>query len=220
MRPKIVVGILASGVLLIACLMGLRAKYDGQEAQFLSDGGTSNAVEAGASQGKAAFAAHQKVVAGLPARSAQRIYASNQNRTLSTSPTPHPGPDTHSSAEDFEDAVNNRIWELSELATQSDPESFQQILRELTNQVPEIRKAALEAVIQAGTADAVPFLKDVAERSTDPKERAEIAEAIKFISLPSLADISSTTIRANPSSGAPSTRRSFFGRSSLNPPAP
>src|SRR6266850_857659 len=71
MRPKIVLRILASGVLLIACLMGLRAKYDGQEAQFLSDGGTSNAVEAGASQGKAAFAAHQKVVAGLPARSAQ-----------------------------------------------------------------------------------------------------------------------------------------------------
>jgi hypothetical protein len=97
--------------------------------------------------------------------------------------------------EDFEEAVNNRILELSELALQSDADSFKQILAELTNGVPQIRRAALDAVMQMGNMEAIPVLKTIAEHSTDAREVKDLREAIEFLTLPSLVEVTRAASR-------------------------
>ena len=193
MRPKIVIGILGIAILLMAGLVALRpSPLDNQgSVPDERDGSLAlGGVQAG-------FGSSQKpaIPPRLPARSKNRVYAGEPN-----APEPalagSPQLSNDELSPEAEDALNDRIWELSELASETGPGAFHQIVCELTNRAPQIRKAALEALMQMGNADAIPVLKDVAAHSRDPKEKADIAEAIKFISLPSLAEVSSSPKRA------------------------
>ena len=71
-------------------------------------------------------------------------------------------------------------------------------MSELTNSLPEIRDAALEALVQAGDRDVIPALKEVAERSDDPRQKAQITKAIDFLTLPSLIEVSAAANPARP----------------------
>jgi HEAT repeats len=82
-----------------------------------------------------------------------------------------------------------RVGELMDLGMNDDIDSLNTLLSELTNRDPEIRKAALEAVKQFGSQDAIPKLVDAASQTDDPYERVAIADAIEFLKLPSLTEV-------------------------------
>jgi hypothetical protein len=85
--------------------------------------------------------------------------------------------------------VQKRVDELMDLAMADDAASLDMILSELTNQDPEIRKAALEATKQFGSRDAIPKLMEVVSQVDDPKEKVEIVDAIEFLKLPSVTEV-------------------------------
>jgi hypothetical protein len=93
--------------------------------------------------------------------------------------------------------VEKRIDELMELAMTDDRSSLDTILSELTNRDPQIRKGALEAAIQFGSRDAIPNLMDLVSQVDDPKEKADIVEAIEFLKLPSATEVIAQSGRAN-----------------------
>ena len=85
--------------------------------------------------------------------------------------------------------AERRAAELMELASQDDPVSLEMILSELTNRDPEIRKAALDAVLQIRSREAIPRLMEAAEQTEDPREKVAIADAIEFLKLPTLGEV-------------------------------
>jgi hypothetical protein len=97
--------------------------------------------------------------------------------------------DENTPAEQHQVYVEKRIDELTDLAMKDDRNSLDTILSELTNRDPQIRKAALDATIQFGSRDAIPKLMDVVVQVDDPKEKAEIVEAIEFLKLPSATEV-------------------------------
>lgn len=82
-----------------------------------------------------------------------------------------------------------RVNELEEMGSADDLDSLNTLLSELSNRDPEIRKAALEAIVQFDSLDAIPKLEDAELQADDPYERADIAKAIDFIKLPSITDV-------------------------------
>jgi hypothetical protein len=110
--------------------------------------------------------------------------------------------------------VESRVNELMELAMNDDSSSLDTILSELTNRDPEIRKAALQATIQFGSRDAIPKMLDAASQTDDPREKAEIAEAVEFLKLPSLTE---TLAQAR---SAPGPKTSAAKTRTANRPAP
>lgn len=86
-------------------------------------------------------------------------------------------------------SMDDRIIELTELGARSDAKSFQKLVTNLSDAEPEIRQAALEAIIQFGNREAIPILKDLAAKTEDTQEKINILEAAKFLELPSLTEI-------------------------------
>jgi hypothetical protein len=95
---------------------------------------------------------------------------------------------------DFEPAgppspeLEARLTELEDLSLNNDPESLQKILLSVTDPLPEIRAAALDAAMQFGSRDAIPELKRISANSTDFKLKTEIQKAIEFLEMPSLTE--------------------------------
>jgi hypothetical protein len=92
------------------------------------------------------------------------------------------------SKEEQEEFVRRRTAELNELAMQNSPEAHQQIVDELKNPAPEIRKAALEALKQARDRSVIPQMQEMAGQTDDSTEKQAILDAIDFINLPSLTE--------------------------------
>ena len=86
-------------------------------------------------------------------------------------------------------ALTERIIELTKLAGRDDQESFQTIMASLSDEELDIRQAALETTIQLGNRDAIPILIELAAKTKNAQEKAEILEAAKFLELPSLREI-------------------------------
>jgi len=85
--------------------------------------------------------------------------------------------------------IEQQIEALAEASAKGDSDSFQLIIAALKDERPEIRKAALDAAIQFGSRDAIPILKELAEKTEDAREKVEILDAIEFLALPSLSEI-------------------------------
>lgn len=88
-----------------------------------------------------------------------------------------------------QESIENQIEALTEASMQSDSKSFQLIVGAFTNAEMEIRKAAVEAAIQFGSRDAIPFLEDAAEKTDNAREKVEILDAIDFLKLPTLSEV-------------------------------
>ena len=94
-----------------------------------------------------------------------------------------------SSAEEIHSQkIRQRIAELNDLAMNSDTNSLNTILAELNNSDKEIRKGALEAVIQFADRAAIARLQEIADRTEDATEKAALLEAIEYLKLPSLTE--------------------------------
>ena len=101
---------------------------------------------------------------------------------------PSPQPTAPLEEESHEQKVRQRIAELNDLAMNSDTNSLSTILAELNNSDKEIRKGALEAVIQFADRAAIPRLHEIADRTEDATEKAALLEAIEYLKLPSLTE--------------------------------
>jgi HEAT repeat protein len=119
---------------------------------------------------------------------------------------PQPESQPASASEDaHREYVEKRSGELMDMAMTDDRASLDIILSELTNRDPEIRKAALEAAIQFGSRDAIPKMTEAAAQTDDPSEKTAIADAIEFLKLPSLTEVTAHSARpvaTSPSTGA------------------
>jgi len=83
-------------------------------------------------------------------------------------------------------AVETRVQQLLDLGMEDDPKSLQTIVSEFSNADPEIRKAAVEAAVQFGSADAIPELESAMLWAENAEQRQQIADAIDFLKLPKL----------------------------------
>lgn len=87
-------------------------------------------------------------------------------------------------ASDHADYVLQRRAELIQMGMSDDPAALKTLLSELNNQDPEIRKTALNAVIDFGSKDAIPTLENQLAWTDDLHEKMEIERAIEFLQLP------------------------------------
>jgi HEAT repeats len=87
---------------------------------------------------------------------------------------------------EHESVATARTDELMDLAMSDDPAALKSIVAELNNGDPDIRRAAVEATIQYGDSNAIPWLEAAAQWAQTTDEKTEITEAIDFLKLPKL----------------------------------
>ena len=97
-------------------------------------------------------------------------------------PVAHVAPTNHA------EQVSERVAELQALAMNDGTNSLEVIFSELSNPDPQIRRAALEAVVQFGDRSAIPRLQGIAEQTENEVERADLLAAVEFLNLPELTD--------------------------------
>ena len=78
---------------------------------------------------------------------------------------------------------------LLELALTDDPESLSFLLDELDRVDQEEQQIVLSAVVQFGSRDAVPRLRQLALEASSPDEARRLTEAADYLELPSLTEI-------------------------------
>jgi HEAT repeat protein len=105
--------------------------------------------------------------------------------------------------------VQETIAEWNAMAAQGDPRARDAVLAEMADPDREIRHAALETIIQFQDQSAIPRLHEIAATTGDPKEKAAILDAIKFMSLPSLTGAVDTQVQ---DTSAPATSPHGFRR--------
>jgi len=88
--------------------------------------------------------------------------------------------------------IDNRIADLAELAMNNDADSLNLILASLTDANPQIRAAALEAVIQFNSPEAIPPLQAVLAKVELPQEKVDVQAAIDYLKLPSFSQTETT----------------------------
>lgn len=91
-----------------------------------------------------------------------------------------------------------KIEALTDASMQSDAQSFQIIVNALKDERKEVRQAAVDAAIQFGSRDAIPFLEEAAAKIDDPREKIEMLDAIDFLKLPSFSETRPLRTNATP----------------------
>ncbi|MGO8838244.1 MAG: HEAT repeat domain-containing protein [Limisphaerales bacterium] len=93
-------------------------------------------------------------------------------------------------------AIEAETDRLQEWSMNDDPASLSNILADLTSPEKEVRQAAIDAVQQFGSTNAIPVLEKLAANNADPEEKAALLDAAHFISLPSVFDVGKPTTPA------------------------
>ena len=128
------------------------------------------------------------VTNGAPPKSATQINDLKQPEQPSLASNPKPAKNKADEDEVNAQKIRKRIAELNDLAMSNDTNSLNTILSELNNSDKEIRKGALEAVIQFADRAAIPRLQEIADRTEDNTEKTALLEAIDYLKLPSLTE--------------------------------
>jgi len=116
--------------------------------------------------------------------SIESVFPGTPSRYVTAPPEPTGWLTNH--VAETKDAIIER---LHDYGTESEPRFLGMIARELENAEYDIRHAAIEALIQFGSRDAIPILRQQAERVSDSKEKAELTEAADFLALPTLKEL-------------------------------
>ena len=122
-----------------------------------------------------------------PPRKLPRPAADAPRSRLAGLPAPVESPYLAGSAEN-EDWIEARTAELDDLAWFEDAESLGKIQAELLNPLPEIRAAALAAIVSFGSRDSIPILEAVAGRTRDSLEQKALGDAIEHLKLPTVIE--------------------------------
>jgi type IV secretory pathway VirB10-like protein len=202
MRPKVAFAIAALGLFVLGSLFAIRHSSD-RSTRILDP---------------------QPTTAG-PTQASDSVAAA-KSPPVAESPVAAPKDGTQpvaSSEEAHKAYVEQRSAQLMEMAMNDDRASLDSILSELGNRDPEIRKAALDATIQFGSRDAIPKLADAASQTDDPNEKTAITDAIEFLKLPSLTEISSHSpkpVANNSNAGSRPAHKGALGKRALPTPPP
>ena len=78
---------------------------------------------------------------------------------------------------------------LLELALSDEPESLSFLLDELERADPEDRESVLSAIVQLGSRDAIPRLRELALAASSEDEARRLTEAADYLELPSLTEL-------------------------------
>lgn len=81
-----------------------------------------------------------------------------------------------------------RVAALQDLGWFDDVESFQKILAELRNPLPEIRAAAIAATRAYGSRDAIPHLSRIAAETGDVLEQKSLTDLVDYLNLPTMIE--------------------------------
>jgi hypothetical protein len=81
-----------------------------------------------------------------------------------------------------------KLAEVDALAWREDAESLAKILAHLKHGPPELRAAALAAVREFGSREAIPELREIAAATRDAAEQLALEEAIDYLELPTLIE--------------------------------
>jgi HEAT repeat protein len=84
--------------------------------------------------------------------------------------------------------VHSRADEVVKLSWMDDADSLKKILAELENPEPEIRKAALQAVANFGSRDAVPYLESLVSKCDDPQEKIDLIQTAEQLKMQSASE--------------------------------
>jgi hypothetical protein len=88
----------------------------------------------------------------------------------------------------------------------------EQILSQLENPDKATRAAALEEAVQLDDRSIIPRLRELAARTEDPQERAELVAAIDYINLPSVEEIMAEQHARRAAAGLPDPPRALTNR--------
>ena len=138
---------------------------------------TKGSAETAASNPEAAAPAYANVAvtptAALNADPSNGPVAIQSNLTRRTPPTQ-------------DDNAAAKGEQLMEWAASDHPGALQAIVAELNNGNPDIRKSAVDASVQLGDTNAIPWLEAAAQWTQSADERTEMLDAVEFLKLPKL----------------------------------
>ena len=175
MRPKVFIPVVLMGFLLLGMFVFARK----QPSSLLNNGTSQPKTE---TMEETSASIDTRKTATRTQREGTSLAAGKANQQPATN-------DENTPLAQHQAYVEKRIEELTDLAMNADSGSLDTILSELTNRDPQIRKAALEATIQFGSRDAIPKLMDAVSQIDEPKEKADILEAVEFLKLPSATEL-------------------------------
>jgi hypothetical protein len=91
-------------------------------------------------------------------------------------------------------------------------DSVDGILADLEKPGAELRQAALQRAKELGDRAMIPRLREIAERTDDPREKAAILDAIDFLNLPTIAENMAAAQSARAAAGQPDPPQSLTNR--------
>lgn len=102
---------------------------------------------------------------------------------------PRPQLSPHAAGSNEHEAwVDTRTDELRKLSWLDDSDSLKRILAELENPDQEIRKAALGAVANFGSRDAIPYLESLVSGCKDAEEKIALIQTAEQLKLPTASE--------------------------------
>jgi hypothetical protein len=186
MRPKFVALLSGITIVVIVGLSFLRWEHGASKAKdsAATKLGEEQAITNSPAPGRIQNAAKNSEVKKPTGPESEQLRAGDQVAGGANSPTARKGA---GSAEGLshEDYVEKRVGELSDLGMTDDPEALKTILSEIKNTDTDIRKAAIEAAKQFGSADALPKLEEALSTAETTSDKQDLQDAIEFLKLPS-----------------------------------
>jgi hypothetical protein len=167
MRPRVVLGILAAGCALVLGLVVSKMTMPKPTA-------SAPAPAPAAPPAPVTVPPPAPVAVAPPVP----LVATNQNTNA-----------TAMTAEQHDEYVQKRANELLGIAMYNDYAKHQEIIREMTNSDPDIRKAAVAAVVQTSDRQLIPEIQQIADSTDDPDYKDALEKAIAFMKLPTLTEM-------------------------------
>ncbi|MEO8616143.1 MAG: hypothetical protein ABI600_13445 [Luteolibacter sp.] len=116
-----------------------------------------------------------------------RVRAVVNRQNLPELPPPVESPYPQGASENEQWTVD-RIAGLDRLSAADDSASLREILAELRNPLPEIRRAALSAVRAFSSRESIPYLELMLRETRDSADQQDLTDAIEYLQLPTMAE--------------------------------
>ena len=91
------------------------------------------------------------------------------------------------SPEQRQQAIEAEIDQLQEWSMKDDPASLANIVAAFASPDEEVRRAAIDAAKEFGSTNAIPALKNAADKAEDLREKIDFLEAADFLTIPPLS---------------------------------
>lgn len=152
-----------------------------------------------------------------PVEQSGKIAAHTSAPTIPLADGTRPVPKAATAEEEPADPSEVALDEIQKQLDAGDPASLRMIAVQLRHDQPAVRRAAREALREAGARETVPDIQMAADATTDPREATELLDLIDYINLPTLKELEDSG--ELPSQVTPSTRPPRSRRSALRNPS-